>query len=43
MPLRTGETLQELTAILPRLIGEDIELIANLNTSGTVVIDKDAL
>jgi CheY-like chemotaxis protein len=40
MPLRTGETLQELTGILPRLIGEDIELIANLNASGTVVIDK---
>jgi CheY-like chemotaxis protein len=40
MPLQTGETLQELTAILPRLIGEDIELVVNLRASGTVVIDK---
>ena len=38
--LQTGETLQELTAILPRLIGEDIELIVDLRASGTVVIDK---
>ena len=27
MPLQTGEALQELTAILPRLIGEDIEFV----------------
>jgi PAS domain S-box-containing protein len=40
MPLQTGEALQELTAILPRLIGEDIELIVNLRATGTVVIDK---
>jgi two-component system, cell cycle sensor histidine kinase and response regulator CckA len=39
-PLQTGETLQELTSILPRLIGEDIELIVNLRAGGTVVIDK---
>jgi len=39
-PLQTAETLQELTAILPRLIGEDIELIVNLQANGTVVIDK---
>ena len=39
-PLQTGETLQELTTILPRLIGEDIELIVNLRANGTVVIDK---
>ncbi len=39
-PLQTGEALQELTAILPRLIGEDIELIVNLRANGTVVIDK---
>lgn len=40
MPLQTGQALQELTAILPRLIGEDIELVINLRASGTVVIDK---
>jgi PAS domain S-box-containing protein len=40
IPLQTGGTLQKLTAILPRLIGEDIELIVNLRASGTVVIDK---
>ena len=38
--LHTGETLLELTAILPRLIGEDIELLVNLRANGTVVIDK---
>jgi len=40
MPLQTGDALQELTAILPRLIGEDIELIVDLRATGTVVIDK---
>ncbi|HEY2495920.1 MAG TPA: PAS domain S-box protein [Candidatus Angelobacter sp.] len=40
MPLQTGQALQELTAILPRLIGEDIELVVNLGANGTVVIDK---
>jgi PAS domain S-box-containing protein len=40
MPLETTRTLMELTAILPRLIGEDIELIVNLRATGTVVIDK---
>ncbi|HZU31463.1 MAG TPA: PAS domain S-box protein [Candidatus Angelobacter sp.] len=39
-PLQIGEALQELTAILPRLIGEDIELLVNLRATGTVVIDK---
>jgi PAS domain S-box-containing protein len=38
--LQTSDTLLELTAILPRLIGEDIELIVNLQATGTVVIDK---
>jgi PAS domain S-box-containing protein len=38
--LQTGDTLLELTSILPRLIGEDIELIVNLQATGTVVIDK---
>jgi PAS domain S-box-containing protein len=40
MPLQTREALQELTAILPRLIGEDIEVIVDLRAAGTVVIDK---
>jgi PAS domain S-box-containing protein len=40
MPLQTGPALQELTAILPRLIGEDIELSVNLRAHGTVVLDK---
>ncbi|HET8888276.1 MAG TPA: PAS domain S-box protein [Candidatus Angelobacter sp.] len=40
MPLQTGQALQELTAILPRLIGEDIELAVNLRAHGTVVLDK---
>jgi PAS domain S-box-containing protein len=40
MPLQTGQALQELTAILPRLIGEDIELSVNLRAHGTVVLDK---
>jgi PAS domain S-box-containing protein len=40
MALQTNDTLLELTAILPRLIGEDIELIVNLQATGTVVIDK---
>ncbi len=39
-PLQTGEALQELTAILPRLIGEHIELSVDLRATGTVVIDK---
>jgi two-component system cell cycle sensor histidine kinase/response regulator CckA len=40
IPLQTGQALQELTAILPRLIGEDIELVVNLRAAATVVIDK---
>jgi PAS domain S-box-containing protein len=39
-PLQTAAALQELTAILPRLIGEDIELVVHLQSNGTVVIDK---
>jgi len=40
MPLETATALCELNAILPRLIGEDIELIVDLRDTGTVVIDK---
>jgi PAS domain S-box-containing protein len=39
-PMQTSQALQELTAILPRLIGEDIELVVSLRATGTVVIDK---
>jgi PAS domain S-box-containing protein len=40
IPLQTGKALMELTTILPRLIGEDVELVADLRATGTVVIDK---
>jgi two-component system cell cycle sensor histidine kinase/response regulator CckA len=40
MPLQTGPALRELSAILPRLIGEDIELAVDLRANGTVVLDK---
>src|ERR1043166_6142343 len=40
MPMQTTQALQELTTILPRLIGEDIELSVNLHAHGTVVLDK---
>jgi CheY-like chemotaxis protein len=40
MPLQPDQAIRDLNAILPRLIGEDIELILDLNSSGTVVMDK---
>jgi len=40
MPLRPDQAIRELNSILPRLIGEDIELILDLNSCGTVVMDK---
>jgi CheY-like chemotaxis protein len=40
MPLQPARSLLELTAIMARLIGEDIELVVNLADTGTVVIDK---
>lgn len=40
MPLQPDQALRDLAVILPRLIGEDIELIINLSSTGTVVIDK---
>jgi PAS domain S-box-containing protein len=40
MPFETTKALTELAAILPRLIGEDIELVVDLRATGTVVIDK---
>jgi two-component system, cell cycle sensor histidine kinase and response regulator CckA len=39
-PLQADQALLELISILPRLIGEDIELVANLRAVGTVLIDK---
>jgi PAS domain S-box-containing protein len=40
IPLQIAQALMELTAILPRLIGEDVELVVDLSANGTVVIDK---
>jgi CheY-like chemotaxis protein len=40
VPLQTGQALQELGAILSRLIGEDVELTMEPRATGTVVIDK---
>lgn len=40
MPLQPDQALRDLAVILPRLIREDIELIINLSSTGTVVIDK---
>jgi PAS domain S-box-containing protein len=39
-PLQPDQALHDLAGILPRLIGEDIELTMNLFSTGTVVIDK---
>jgi PAS domain S-box-containing protein len=38
--LRPDQLIQELSAILPRLIGEPIELAADLRSTSTVVMDK---
>ena len=40
MPLRPDQMIRELSGILPRLIGEDIELLIDLRSTGTVVMDK---
>jgi len=39
-PLQPDHALRELAGILPRLIGEDIELVMNLRANGTVLMDK---
>jgi two-component system, cell cycle sensor histidine kinase and response regulator CckA len=39
-PLKPSITIRELANILSRLIGEDIEMVLELNATGTVVIDK---
>ncbi|HYL93442.1 MAG TPA: PAS domain S-box protein [Alphaproteobacteria bacterium] len=38
--LRPDWAIRDLVAILPRLIGEDIEIKINLQPTGTIVIDK---
>ncbi len=40
LPLQPDQAIREMAGILPRLIGEDIELSVNLRARGTVVIDK---
>src|SRR5262249_5512600 len=40
LPLQPDLAIRDLTSILPRLIGEDIELIVDLRAESTVVIDK---
>ena len=39
-PLRTDLAIRELAGILPRLIGEDVELMVDMRAEGTVVMDK---
>lgn len=39
-PLRPDHAIRELHGILPRLIGEDIELVLDLRSMGTLVMDK---
>ncbi len=39
-PLQPDRAFRELASILPRLIGEDIELSVNLSSTGTVIMDK---
>jgi two-component system, cell cycle sensor histidine kinase and response regulator CckA len=39
-PLKPDHAIRELATILPRLIGEDIEIILQLGSTGTIVIDK---
>ena len=40
VPLKPNQEIRDLAAILPRLIGEDIEIVLDLRASGTIVIDK---
>ncbi len=40
LPLQPDDSIREMAGILPRLIGEDIELLVDLHARGTVVIDK---
>jgi two-component system, cell cycle sensor histidine kinase and response regulator CckA len=40
VPLMPSTVIRELAGILPRLIGEDIEINLDLNAGGTIVMDK---
>ncbi|HKW76754.1 MAG TPA: PAS domain S-box protein [Terriglobales bacterium] len=40
MPLRPDQMIRELSGILPRLIGEDVELLIDLRSTSTVMMDK---
>ena len=40
MPLQPDQALREMSGLLPRLIGEDVELVLDLRASGTVLMDK---
>ena len=39
-PMKPNKAIRELAGILPRLIGEDIEMVLDLKSNGTIVIDK---
>lgn len=39
-PLEPNRAIRELAVILPRLIGEDIEIILELDATGSIVMDK---
>src|SRR5947209_5121164 len=39
-PLKPDQTIRELTSMLSRMIGEDVEMDLNLRANGRVVIDK---
>lgn len=39
-PLEPNRAIRELAVILPRLIGEDIEIILELDSTGSIVMDK---
>jgi PAS domain S-box-containing protein len=38
--LRPDQVIRDLNSILPRLMGEDIELVLRLNSTGTLVMDR---
>lgn len=39
-PLRPDQAIHDLAGILPRMIGEDIELVLDLRSNGVVVMDR---
>jgi PAS domain S-box-containing protein len=39
-PLQPDQALREMSGLLPRMIGEDVELVLNLGADGTVLMDK---